>query len=64
MAWKVEFDGAAEHDLDKLDPQVARRILSFCLNGLPRWTIRAALGKPSKAPNWEIYGSTGWGITG
>ena len=29
MAWKVEFDGAAEHDLDKLDPQVARRILSF-----------------------------------
>ena len=29
MAWKVEFDGAAENDLDKLDPQVARRILSF-----------------------------------
>ena len=29
MAWKVEFDGAAEHDLDKLDPQVARRVLSF-----------------------------------
>jgi mRNA interferase RelE/StbE len=29
MAWKLEFDPAAEHELDKLDPQVARRILSF-----------------------------------
>lgn len=29
MAWKVEFDSAAEHDLDKLDPQTARRILAF-----------------------------------
>ena len=24
MAWKVELDEAAEHELDKLDPQVAR----------------------------------------
>ena len=29
MAWKLELDPAAERDLDKLDPQVARRILSF-----------------------------------
>jgi mRNA interferase RelE/StbE len=29
MAWKVEFDRAAERDLDKLDPQIARRILAF-----------------------------------
>jgi mRNA interferase RelE/StbE len=29
MAWKVEFDRAAERDLDKLDPQIARRILKF-----------------------------------
>jgi mRNA interferase RelE/StbE len=29
MAWKIEFDKAAEQDLDKLDPQVARRILAF-----------------------------------
>ena len=26
MVWKVEFDPAAERDLDRLDPQVARRI--------------------------------------
>ena len=29
MAWKVEIDSAAERDLDKLDPQIARRILVF-----------------------------------
>ena len=29
MAWVIEFDRAAERELDKLDPQVARRILTF-----------------------------------
>ena len=29
MAWKVELDPAAERELDKLDPQAARRILAF-----------------------------------
>lgn len=29
MVWKVELDSAAERDLDKLDPQIARRILAF-----------------------------------
>jgi mRNA interferase RelE/StbE len=29
MAWKVELDFAAERELDKLDPQTARRILAF-----------------------------------
>jgi mRNA interferase RelE/StbE len=29
MAWKVEIDPAAERELDKLDPQIARRILKF-----------------------------------
>lgn len=29
MAWKVELDPAAERELDKLDPQIARRILTF-----------------------------------
>ena len=29
MAWKVELDSAAEHDLDALDPQTAKRILVF-----------------------------------
>lgn len=29
MVWKVEFDPAAVRELDKLDPQMARRILTF-----------------------------------
>lgn len=29
MTWKVELDPAAERELDKLDPQMARRILTF-----------------------------------
>lgn len=29
MAWKIEFEPVAERELDKLDPQVARRILTF-----------------------------------
>jgi mRNA interferase RelE/StbE len=29
MAWKIDLDPAAERELDKLDPQIARRILSF-----------------------------------
>lgn len=32
MAWKIEFDPAAERELDKLDPQVARRILRFLID--------------------------------
>jgi mRNA interferase RelE/StbE len=29
MAWRVELTPLAERRLDKLDPQIARRILSF-----------------------------------
>ena len=29
MVWKIKLDPAAERELDKLDPQIARRILAF-----------------------------------
>ncbi len=29
MAWKIEFSSRAERSLDKLDPQITRRILAF-----------------------------------
>ena len=32
MGWAIEFDPAAERELDRLDPQVARRILKFLLD--------------------------------
>ena len=29
MVWRIEFDRAAERELGKLDPQIAKRILLF-----------------------------------
>lgn len=29
MAWKVELSSLAQKNLDQLDPQIARRVLSF-----------------------------------
>lgn len=34
MAWKIELDPAVERELDKLDPQIARRILKFLFERL------------------------------
>ena len=42
MAWKIELADAAEQDLDKLDPQMAKRILAFLLIVLLYWITRAA----------------------
>ncbi len=49
MAWKVEFATAALRELDKLDQQVARRILAFLhdrvmVNGDPRGVGQALKG--------------------
>ena len=29
MVWKIELDSAADRELGKIDPQIARRILTF-----------------------------------
>lgn len=29
MAWRIELDPAADRELDRLDPQIARRVLRF-----------------------------------
>lgn len=34
MAWKIELDPGAVRELDKLDPQIARRILNFLFERL------------------------------
>jgi mRNA interferase RelE/StbE len=49
MAWRVEFAAAALRELDKLDPQVARRVLAFLhdrivVNGDPRGVGQALKG--------------------
>ena len=48
MVWKVEFDGAAEHDLSKLDHQVARRILSFLFERVSKLDDPRSIGEALK----------------
>ncbi len=45
MAWRIEFDAAAERDLDKLDPPVARRILAFLHQRLAQLDDPRSLGE-------------------
>lgn len=48
MGWKVELARAAERDLDKLDPQVARRILVFLHGRLAALDDPRSIGEPLK----------------
>ena len=54
MAWKVELDPAAERELDKLDPQVARRILVFLHGRVAVLDDPRSIGE---APGWVGSGS-------
>ena len=46
MAWNIEFEPKADRDLDKLDPQMARRILSFLFDRLAVHDDPRTLGEP------------------
>ena len=48
MVWKVEIDRAAERDLDKIDPQVARRILVFLHGRVARLDDPRSIGEALK----------------
>jgi mRNA interferase RelE/StbE len=48
MAWKVELDRAAERDLDKLDPQIARRILKFLYERVAQLDDPRSIGEALK----------------
>jgi mRNA interferase RelE/StbE len=45
MAWSIELDRVAERELDKLDPQVARRILSFLFEKVARLDNPRSIGE-------------------
>ena len=51
MAWKVDLDSAAERDLDKLDPQTARRILAFLHGGVATLDDPRSIGEALKGSN-------------
>ena len=45
MAWTIELDRAAERELDKLDPQMARRILTFLYERLAQLDDPRSIGE-------------------
>ena len=55
MAWKVELDEAAEHELDKLDPQAARRILSFLFDRLAKLDDPRSIGEALKGSKLGVF---------
>lgn len=48
MAWTIEFAPAAERELAKIDPQIARRILAFLRDRLAPLDNPRALGEALK----------------
>ncbi len=48
MAWKVELDRDAERDLDKMDPQIARRILKFLYGRVAQLEDPRSIGEALK----------------
>lgn len=55
MAWRIEFDAAAERDLDKLDPPVARRILTFLRQRLAKLDDPRSLGEALRGSRWGEF---------
>jgi mRNA interferase RelE/StbE len=53
MAWIIEIDPAAEKELDKLDPQQARRILKFLFDRLTHLDNPRSIGEALKGSRFE-----------
>ena len=49
MAWKVEFDPVADRDLDQLDPQHARKILTFLAERIAKDEDPRRFGAPLRS---------------
>lgn len=48
MAWKIELDPAAERELGKIDPPIARRILAFLHRRVAQLDDPRSLGEALK----------------
>ena len=53
MAWIIEIDPAAEKELEKLDPQQARRILKFLFDRLTHLDNPRSIGEALKGSRFE-----------
>jgi mRNA interferase RelE/StbE len=48
MDWKIEFDPNAEKEIDKLDRQIAKRLLTFLYKRLSQLENPRDIGEPLK----------------
>ena len=55
MTWKVEFSRAAAKELDRLDPQHARKLLVFLHERLARLEDPRSLGEALKGPRFGEF---------
>ncbi|BAO84052.1 cytotoxic translational repressor of toxin-antitoxin stability system [Serpentinimonas maccroryi] len=55
MAWKVELDPAAERELCRIDPQVARRILVFLHGRVAHLDDPRSIGKALKGSKLGVF---------
>jgi mRNA interferase RelE/StbE len=52
MAWKVELDPAAVREIDRLDKQVARRILNFLYERVAQLDDPRSIGQALQGPKF------------
>ena len=55
MVWKIEIDPVAEKELDRLDPQIARRILKFLRERVLPLEDPRTIGKPLKGQFGDFW---------
>lgn len=55
MVWRVELDPAAERELDKLDPQTARRILVFLHGRVAQLDDPRSIGEALKGSKLGVF---------
>ena len=56
MAWRVELSSLAEKNLDQLDPQIARRILTFLFERVAQLNDPRSIGDPLKGSKLGEFG--------
>ena len=55
MAWRVEFSPAADRELDKLDPQHAKRILKFLFERIAALDDPRSIGEALKGSSLGAF---------
>jgi mRNA interferase RelE/StbE len=55
MAWKVDLDPAAVREIDRLDKQVARRILNFLYERVAPLDDPRAIGQALQGPKFGEF---------